>query len=81
PRVDAEGRTYRFALAQPVRIHASTSANQVAIDLVPTGFAGTPPDLPPPPPPAPKIMDVNALPIVNVRAGTYQNFTRLVFDW
>ncbi len=81
PRVDGDGRTYRFALAQPVRIHASTSANQVAIDLVPQSFAGTPPDLPPPPPPPPKTVDVNGLPTIAVRAGGYQNFTRLVFDW
>lgn len=81
PRVDSDGRTYRFALAQPVRIHASESANQVAIDLVPASFAGTPPDLPPPVPPPPRTVDVNALPLVAVRSGSYRNFTRLVFDW
>jgi len=81
PRADADGRTYRFALAQPVRIHSSSSTNQVAIDLVPASFSGTPPNLPPPPPPPPKTVDVNTLPLVSVRAGTYQNFTRLVFDW
>jgi hypothetical protein len=80
-RADADGRTYRFALAMPLRIHASASANQVAIDLVPQSFAGTPPDLPPPPPPAPKTVDIASLPIIAVRSGSYQNFTRLVFDW
>ncbi len=81
PRVDADERTYRFALAQPVRIHASASANQVAIDLVPNSFAGNPPDLPPPPPAPPKTLDVASLPQIAVRSGAYQNFTRLVFDW
>ncbi|MEJ1968028.1 MAG: hypothetical protein WDN03_05200 [Rhizomicrobium sp.] len=80
-RSDADGRTYRFALVQPVRIHASDSANLVAIDLVPASFSGTPPDLPPPPPPPPKTIDVAALPEIAVRAGAYHNFTRLVFDW
>jgi hypothetical protein len=80
-RVDPDGRTWRFALAQPVHIHASESTNQVAIDLVPASFAGTPPDLPPPPPPPPKTVDVASLPLVAVRSGAYQNFTRLVFDW
>src|SRR3569832_1726789 len=81
PRVDGDGRTYRFALVQPVRIHASASVFLVVIDLVPQSFVGTPPDLPPPPLPPPKTVDVNGLPTIAVRAGGYQNFTRLVFDW
>jgi len=80
-RVDASGLTYRFALAQPMRIHQSQSANQIAVDLLPNSFAGTPPDLPPPPPPPPKTVDVSTLPMVAVRSGAYRNFTRLVFDW
>lgn len=81
-RVDANGRTYRFALAQPVRLHQSASANQIALDLVPSSFASNPPDLPPPPPPPPsKTVDVASLPQIAVRSGSYQNFTRLVFDW
>ena len=80
-RVDPDGQTFRFALLQPVRIHQSASGGQIAIDLVPNTFAGTPPDLPPPPPPAPKTVDVAALPLIAVRSGAYQNFTRLVFDW
>ncbi|MEI9990226.1 MAG: hypothetical protein WDM86_09325 [Rhizomicrobium sp.] len=78
-RVDPDGLTYRFALAQPMRIHQSQSVNQVAVDLVPNSFAGTPPDLPPPPPP--KTVDVATLPLIAVRSGAYHNFTRLVFDW
>jgi tetratricopeptide (TPR) repeat protein len=80
-RVDANGRTYRFALAQPMRIHQSASANQIAVDLIPDSFTGVPPDLPPPPPPPPKTVDVSTLPMIAVRSGAYQNFTRLVFDW
>ncbi len=80
-RVDAGGLTYRFALSQPMRIHQSESANQVAVDLLPNSFTGTPPDLPPPPPPPPKTVDVSTLPMIAVRSGAYQNFTRLVFDW
>ena len=80
-RVDPDGRTYRFALAQPVRIHSSEVGSQIAIDLVPNSFTGNPPDLPPLPPPPPKTVDVAALPQIAVRAGSYQNFTRLVFDW
>jgi hypothetical protein len=80
-RADPDGKTFRFALSQSVRIHASTSANHVAIDLVPQSFAGTPPDLPQPPPPAPTVVDPSKLPELKVRSGAYQNFTRLVFDW
>ena len=80
-RVDASGLTYRFALSQPMRIHQSASANQIAVDLVPNSFAGTPPDLPPPLPPPPKTVDLATLPMVAVRSGAYQSFTRLVFDW
>jgi len=81
PRADADGLTIRFALVQPVHIHQSESANQVALDLVPGSFAGNPPDLPPPPPAPPKTLDVASLPQIAVRSGAYQNFTRLVFDW
>lgn len=80
-RVDPDGQTYRFTLGQPFRIHSSVSASQVAIDLVPDSYTGTPPDLPPPPPPPPKTVDVASLPLVAVRSSSYQNFTRLVFDW
>lgn len=80
-RADRDGRTFRFALLQPLRIHSSASANQVAIDLLPQGYIGTPLDLPPPPPPPPSTVDPAQLPALKVRTGAYQNFTRLVFDW
>ncbi len=80
--VRTDGNTFRFALSQSVHLHTSTSANHVAIDLVPASFAGNPPDLPPPPPKAPpQIVDASTLPVLPVRSGAYQNFTRLVFDW
>jgi tetratricopeptide (TPR) repeat protein len=79
-RVDADGKTYHFALAQNAHLHTSTSANQIAIDLAPDGFNGTPPNLPPP---VPKItaVDINKLEKLPLRVGAYSNFTRLVFDW
>ena len=78
---DADGKTFRFALSQAVRIHTSTSAGKSAVDLAPTSFSGTPPDLPQPPPPPPTAVDVSKLEVLKVRAGAYQNFTRIVFDW
>ena len=80
-RVDPDGKTFRFALSQPVRVHTSASASKIAIDLAPASFSGTPPDLPAPPPPQPKAVDLSKLPPVKVRSGAYQNFTRIVFDW
>jgi hypothetical protein len=81
PRIDADGRTFRFALVQPVRVHSSSVGDRVAIDLVPGSFTGNPPDLPPLPPPPPKTVDLASLPLIAVRSGSYQTFTRLVFDW
>ena len=80
-RADADGKTFRFALTQPVRVHTSASAAKIAVDLSPASFAGTPPDLAPPPPPPPTSVDVSKLTPLKVRAGAYQNFTRIVFDW
>jgi tetratricopeptide (TPR) repeat protein len=80
-RADTDGKTFRFGLAQPVRLHSSVSGDKYALDLIPAGFAGTPPNLPPPPKPKPKAVDVASLPALAIRAGAYENFTRLVFDW
>jgi hypothetical protein len=80
-RVDADGKTYHFALAQPIRVHSSASGEKIAIDLLPTNFTGTPPDLPPPPSHAPVAVDVSKLDALKVRTGSYKNFTRIVFDW
>jgi hypothetical protein len=80
-RADADGETYRFALAQNVRLHTSTSADRIAIDLVPANFAGVPADLPPPPPKEAAAVDVTKLDALRIRAGAYANYSRLIFDW
>ena len=80
-RADADGKTFRFALSQSVRVHTSASSGKVAVDLAPTSYAGTPPDLTPPPPPPPKTVDVAKLPPLKVYASGYQKFTRVVFEW
>jgi hypothetical protein len=80
-RADPDGKTFRFALSQTVRVHTSASSGKIAVDLAPASYAGTPPDLPPPPPPSPKTVDVATLPPLKVHTGSYQNFTRLVFEW
>jgi hypothetical protein len=80
-RVDPDGKTFRFALGQPVRVHTSASSSKIAVDLAPASYAGTPPDLPPPPPPPPKTIDLSKLAPIKVHASSYQNFTRVVFDW
>ncbi len=79
--IDSDGKTFRFALTQTVRLHTSTMGDKIAIDLMPATFAGTPPDLPAPPPPPPKAVDISTLEGLKVRTGSYPNFTRIVFDW
>ena len=81
-RRDADGLTYRFALAHPVALHTSSQGNRTAIDLVPASYKGTPPDLMPPPSPAarPKV-DITKLPTIKLRVVEYAAFTRLIFDW
>ena len=78
---DADGKTLRFVLSQPVRLHVSQAGERAVVDLADPNFAGTMPDLKLPAPPAPKPVDAASLPEVRLRAGTYANFTRLVFDW
>ncbi|HEX4293188.1 MAG TPA: hypothetical protein VHZ29_03575 [Rhizomicrobium sp.] len=80
-RADADGKTFHFALAQRLRVHASAVGEKIAIDLAPASFAGTPPDLPQPPVKTAAPIDPASLAALKVRAGAYQNFTRLVFDW
>src|SRR5690242_1544346 len=70
-RLDPNGMTLRMALAQDVRLHTSTSANRFGVDLVPAGFQGVPPDLPPPPPKVASAVDVAKLPALSIRAGAY----------
>jgi hypothetical protein len=80
-RADPNGEVFRIALAQNARIHQSTSADQIAIDLVPNSFAGVPADLPPPPPKEATAVDVAKLDALKIRAGAYANYSRLIFDW
>jgi len=80
-RLDSGGTTLRIALSQDAKLHTSISANRFAVDLVPPGFAGTPPNLPPPPPKVASAVDVAKLPALSIRAGAYANFSRIVFDW
>ena len=79
---DADGKTLRFALSQPVKLHQSQQGLKAVVDLAPADFTGAMPDLPPPPKQgAPKPADPSTYPEIKLRAGTYSNFTRLVFDW
>ena len=80
-RADADGKTFRFALAQDLKLHTSESGNRFAVDLMTASYAGSPPDLPPPPPVQKAAVDISKLPALGVRAGAYPKFTRLVFDW
>jgi hypothetical protein len=80
-RADTDGKTFRFALTQNARLHESTSADRVAIDLVPNNYPGVPADLPPPPPKEASAVDVAKLDALKIRAGAYANFSRLIFDW
>ncbi|HUE64853.1 MAG TPA: hypothetical protein VMO78_10815 [Rhizomicrobium sp.] len=80
---DPDGRTLRFALSQPVKLHVSQIGNQAVVDLATADFAGTMPDLVAPllPKPVVKPIDVASLPEIKLRTGSYAKFTRLVFDW
>ncbi|MBV9550720.1 MAG: hypothetical protein JO256_13710 [Alphaproteobacteria bacterium] len=79
---DADGKTLRFALSQPVKLHLSQQGLNAVVDLAPADFAGAMADLPPPAKPAPpKPVDPASLAEIKLRAGSYSNFTRLVFDW
>jgi hypothetical protein len=80
---DADGKTLRFALSQPVKLHVSQIGNRAVVDLATTDFAGTMADLVAPASPRPvvKPVDVASLPEIKLRTGSYAKFTRLVFDW
>ena len=78
---DADGKTLRFVLNQPVKLHVSQQGNRAVVDMAEPSFTGTMPDLAPPAKPVAKPLDVASLPELKLRAGAYANFTRLVFDW
>ena len=78
---DADGKTLRFTLSQPVKLHVSQLGTHAVVDIADTNFAGAMPDLAPPPKPVVKPLDVASLPQIKLRTGAYEKFTRLVFDW
>ena len=78
---DTDGKTLRFALVQPVKLHVSQIGDHAVVDLATTDFTGTMPDLVAPSKPAPKPLDMASLPVIKLRTGSYEKFTRLVFDW
>jgi tetratricopeptide (TPR) repeat protein len=80
-KADADGKTLRFTLSQPVKLHVSQLGARAVVDLAPRDFTGTMPDLVAPPKTAPKPLDIAALPEIKLRTGSYAKFTRLVFDW
>ncbi len=80
-RADANNQIFRFALAQDVHLHTSSSADKIAVDLAPDNYPGTPSDLPQPPPKELPAVDIQKLDILKIRAGAYANFSRIVFDW
>jgi hypothetical protein len=77
---DADGKTLRFTLSQPVKLHVSQIGARAVVDIAETGFTGTMPDLVVPPKPVAKPVDVASLPEIKLRIGVYEKFTRLVFD-
>ncbi len=80
-RADPDGKTLRFALTQPVRLHQSALDNRAVIDLAPQGFTGAMPDISAPARQAATPADAASLPDVKLRVGSYAHYTRLVFDW
>jgi hypothetical protein len=78
---DADGKTLRFVLTQPVKLHVSQIGDRAVVDLATTDFTGAMPDLTPPPKPVVKSVDIASLPQIKLRTGAYEKFTRLVFDW
>jgi len=80
-RADADGKTLRFTLTQPVKLHVSQIGARAVVDVAPMNFTGTMPDLVAPPKAAPKPLDMASLPEIKMRTGGYEKVTRLVFDW
>ncbi len=80
-RIDADGKTLRFTLTQPVKLHVSQIGTHAVVDIADTSFTGVMPDLVAPTKPVAKPIDVASLPEIKLRTGAYEKFTRLVFDW
>ncbi|MEO8300142.1 MAG: hypothetical protein ABI608_00030 [Rhizomicrobium sp.] len=80
-RADADGKTLRFTLTQPVKLHVSQIGERAVVDIADANFNGAMPDLVAPPKPVVKPVDMANLPEIKLRTGSYEKFTRLVFDW
>ena len=80
-RADADGKTLRFTLTQPVKLHVSQLGARTVVDIADANFTGAMPDLVAPPKPVAKPVDIASLPEIKLRTGAYEKFTRLVFDW
>jgi hypothetical protein len=78
---DPDGKTLRFILNTPVKVHVSQIGEHAVVDLATADFTGAMPDLVVPPKPAPKPLNIASLPEIKLRTGSYEKFTRLVFDW
>ena len=78
---DADGKTLRFVLNQPLKLHVSQVGNRAVVDLATADFTGAMPDLVAPSKPVAKPVDVASLAEIKLRTGAYEKFTRLVFDW
>lgn len=46
-RVDPDGKGVRFGLRRPITLHSMEAGEKLFIDLLPTGWQGLPPSLPP----------------------------------
>lgn len=96
-RVDPDGRAFRFALAQTVRVNTLEAGEQVFLDLLPVNWSGLAPGLP-----AEVIAELArraadaeeaatresrrlALEAsqyrLRIRVGEHPTFSRIVFDW
>jgi hypothetical protein len=71
-RADADGKTLRFTLSQPVKLHVSQIGTRAVVDIADAGFTGVMPDLITPPKPVAKPIDVASLPEIKLRAGSYE---------
>ncbi|HWX90897.1 MAG TPA: hypothetical protein VNY75_11355, partial [Rhizomicrobium sp.] len=78
---DADGKTLRFVLTAPVKLHVSQIGARAVVDIADPNFTGAMPDLVPPAKPVAKPLDMASLPEIKLRTGAYAKFTRLVFDW
>ncbi len=79
-RQDDDLRTVRMPLQKPSRLHTSAAGRRFAVDILPEGFAGEPPDIADPD--APKAAEAEPeIMKVRLRIGVHTDHTRLVFDW